>query len=235
MRQEMIFSAIGDISDDLILDAEISSFALPNTIRLFRWKRLVAACLIIVMLAVPVSAEMINGYVSNLLAPLYGCAQTEIVDKIGKPIGASVIVDDYKLTADAIIGDQYSVAIVYSLSRIDGTPLEEGLTFQVYSNSLKTNGGASYSQFLSEDKSRTLYKYQYLPIKMLRSVLGNWRRYASIVLTRTIWSITCSMSILLGTHPSSSDNAISSWPLPLFIVRISLYRLNDKLRVILPR
>lgn len=152
MRQEMIFSAIGDISDDLILDAEISSFALPNTIRLFRWKRLVAACLIIVMLAVPVSAEMINGYVSNLLAPLYGCAQTEIVDKIGKPIGASVIVDDYKLTADAIIGDQYSVAIVYSLSRIDGTPLEEGLTFQVYSNSLKTNGGASYSQFLSEDK-----------------------------------------------------------------------------------
>ena len=43
MRQEMIFSAIGDISDDLILDAEISSFALPNTIRLFRWKRLVAA------------------------------------------------------------------------------------------------------------------------------------------------------------------------------------------------
>lgn len=104
------------------------------------------------MLAVPVSAEMINGYVSNLLAPLYGSSQTEIVDKLGKPIGASTIIGDYKLTADAIIGDKYSVAIIYSLTRVDGTPLEEGLGFQTYSNSLKTNGGASYRQVLSEDK-----------------------------------------------------------------------------------
>ena len=192
MRQEIIFSAIGEISDDLISDAEISTFALQITVHLFRWKAIVAACLIIVMLAVPVRAEMINGYVSNLLAPLYGCAQTEIVDKIGKPIGASVVVGDYKLTADAIVGDQYSVAIVYSLSRIDGAPLEDGLTFQVYSNSLKTNGGASYSQFLSEDK-------------MVLNIVEKWVGANELLFNR---NVHVTFSNLITDHGANGDATI---------------------------
>lgn len=75
-----------------------------------------------------------NGYVSNLLAPLYGSTQTELIDKIGVPIGTEAIVDDYKLTADAVIGDKYNFAVVYSLTRVGGQPLEEGLHFENYSN-----------------------------------------------------------------------------------------------------
>lgn len=143
-----LYDAIGEIHDDYILDAET---AVATNSR-FRWKPLVAACLAIIMLALPVSAEMINGYVSNLLAPLYGGAQTELVDKIGVPIGAETVVGDYKISADAIIGDKYNFAIVYSLTRTDGQQLEEGLCFENYNNSYRYgSGGGVLSHTLSDD------------------------------------------------------------------------------------
>lgn len=143
-----LYDAIGEIHDDYILDAET---AVATNSR-FRWKPLVAACLAIIMLALPVSAEMINGYVSNLLVPLYGGAQTELVDKIGVPIGAETVVGDYKISADAIIGDKYNFAIVYSLTRTDGQQLEEGLCFENYNNSYRYgSGGGVLSHTLSDD------------------------------------------------------------------------------------
>lgn len=152
MSSEKIFNALGKLSDDLISEAEIIPSARKNTTFRFRWKPLAAACLAVIMLALPVSAEMINGYVSNLLAPLYGGAQTELVDKIGVPIGAETIVGDYKLTADAIVGDKYNFAIVYSLTRTDGQPLEEGLCFENYHNSYRYgSGGGVLSHTLSDD------------------------------------------------------------------------------------
>ena len=120
-----LYDAITEIHDEYILDAENPTMRQNG----FRWKPLVAAVLAIILLAIPVSAEVVNGYVSNLLAPLFGGAQTEIVDKIGKPIGATVTADGYTLTADAVIGDQYNVAIVYTLSRDDGQPIPEGTHF----------------------------------------------------------------------------------------------------------
>lgn len=152
MSNEKIFNAIGNLSDDLIADAAISTDDSKAKIHHFRWKPLIAACLAIVMLALPVSAEMVNGYVSNLLAPLYGGSQTELIDKIGVPIGAEVTVGDYKLSADAIVGDKYNFAIVYSLVRTDGQPLEENLCFEDYSNSYRSgSGGGVLSHTLSED------------------------------------------------------------------------------------
>lgn len=95
---------------------------------------------------------MINGYVSNLLAPLYGSSQTDIVDKIGVPIEANVTVGGYTLSADAIIGDRYNFAIVYSLKRTDGKPLPKGLYFESCYNSLKSDfGGGICEHILSED------------------------------------------------------------------------------------
>ena len=143
-----LYDAITEIQDEYILDAETASMKQHY----FRWKPVVAAFLVVILLALPVSAELVNGYVSNLLAPLYGGAQTEIVDKIGVPIGAEAIVGDYKVTADAVIGDKYNFAIVYSLSRLDGQPLEEGLHFESYSNSFRSDSGAGVLRHtLSED------------------------------------------------------------------------------------
>ena len=50
-------------------------------------------------------------------------AQTEIIDRIGRPLDARATVDGVTMQADAIIGDTYSYAIVYSIYREDGQPI----------------------------------------------------------------------------------------------------------------
>ena len=54
-------------------------------------------------------------------------AQTRIIDQIGYLLDARDTVDGITVQADAIIGDTYSYAIVYSVFREDGQPLAEGL------------------------------------------------------------------------------------------------------------
>lgn len=61
--------------------------------------------------------------VRNTFAGLFGGDHTEILDQIGYPIGASDIQDGVTITADAIVGDTYNYAIVYSIRREDGEPL----------------------------------------------------------------------------------------------------------------
>ena len=58
----------------------------------------------------------------DVFAPLFGgaVAQTEVIDKIGHPIGASDSAGGITITADAIMGDEYNAVIVYTLSRDDG-------------------------------------------------------------------------------------------------------------------
>lgn len=67
----------------------------------------------------------------DLFVPLFGgsVAQTEIIDKIGHPIGASDTDNGITISADAIMGDRYNAVIVYTISRDDGGRfLPEGLT-----------------------------------------------------------------------------------------------------------
>lgn len=150
-----LYDAITEIHDEYIFDAENATKKNHS----FRWKPLVAAVLVVVLLAIPVSAEVVNGYVSNLLAPLFGGAQTEIVDKIGKPIGATVTADGYTLTADAVIGDQYNVAIVYTLSRDDGQPIPEGTHFAEWDTDIiwGASGGGSLTQVKNEEDPSKLH------------------------------------------------------------------------------
>lgn len=148
---EILFAAIGEIQDDFLVEAEARSGVRSNrTVR-----NLMAACLALCLIALPVSAEIANGYVSNLLAPLYGRAQTEIVDSIGVPVGASVTVGDYTLTADAVIGDRYNIAVVYSLTRTDGGVLPEGLQFDDWERIGRGGSGGGWLGFeLSEDRTK---------------------------------------------------------------------------------
>lgn len=91
-------------------------------------------------------AELADGAVSNLLAPLYGGAQTELVDSIGHPVGASATNNGYTLTADAVIGDRHNIAVVLTLRRDDGQSLPEGLTFDDWESNaydLSPFGGGS--------------------------------------------------------------------------------------------
>ena len=105
-----------------------------------------------VLLAGAVSAEVADGTVSNLLAPLFGGAQTDLVDDIGHPVEASATAGGYTLTVDAVIGDRYHMAVVYTLTRNDGEPLPEEIYFGSWSNSvLKGSGGGSLETRRTED------------------------------------------------------------------------------------
>ena len=68
-------------------------------------------------------AVFATGQAGKLFAPIFGTAQTEIINKIGRPIGAEATNDGITVTADAIIGDKYNACIIYTIKREDGSPL----------------------------------------------------------------------------------------------------------------
>lgn len=147
MNADQIYDAIGEVGDDLIQDA----LTVPVRSRGRLLRNLVAACLMIFLFALPVSAELRTGYISNMLAPLYGGAQTELVDSVGVPINASTTVNGYTLSADAVIGDRYNLAIVYTLRREDGGQLPEGLRFDSTSTFLRGGGSGWSSRKMNDD------------------------------------------------------------------------------------
>lgn len=128
MNTDQILDALGSIEDAVIQKVYAVRTRHRRLPGIRRWISL-AACFFLIF-GVILTAEASNGSVSNLLAPLFGGAQTEIVDEIGVPIGASTSVNGYTLTVDAIIGDRYSVMIAYTLSRDDGQPIPENIRFQ---------------------------------------------------------------------------------------------------------
>lgn len=85
---------------------------------------LIAACLV-VALAVSAGATGILKTAVESFSGIFGgeAAQTEIIDKIGYPIGASATDNGVTITADAIMGDEYNAAIVFTIRRDDGTRL----------------------------------------------------------------------------------------------------------------
>lgn len=96
-------------------------------------------------------------------------AQTEVVDKIGRPIGASATSNGVTVTAEAIIGDRTNYAVVFSIAKDDGTafdvePLENGLLplgFEGHSrvsvDGVMASGGSSY--FYDADPSDNAIQY----------------------------------------------------------------------------
>lgn len=122
---------------------------------------LIAAAMVMV-LAAGASAAGILPSPTEIFAPLFGgsVAQTEVIDKIGRPIGASDSDNGITITADAIMGDKYNAVIVYTLSRDDGERfLPEGKSLDETYLMMGGYGGASWvkggahggSWFVDED------------------------------------------------------------------------------------
>lgn len=63
--------------------------------------------------------------VTDILSPFFGSsdAQTEIIEQIGRPVGASDTDKGITITAEAIIGSKNHVVIVYKLSNEDGSKI----------------------------------------------------------------------------------------------------------------
>lgn len=104
--------------------AQAAGEAAPRRRRPLLRAGLLAACLALV-LAVGAGASGVLKTAAEAFAPIFGgtVAQTEVIGKIGRPIGASDTDNGVTITADAIMGDTYNAAIVYTIRRDDGTPL----------------------------------------------------------------------------------------------------------------
>ncbi len=185
MKSDELLDAIGEAREEYIDDVRnITKRKITNQRLLFKKHAALAALFVMVLsLAIPVGAEFQNGYVSNLLAPLYGGAQTEIVDQIGRPVNASVTVGEYTLSANAVIGDKYHMAIVYSLTRTDGGQIEKELSFENYSNTAKRGTwGGTYRFHLSEDKTVLYIVEEWTAANRLRL-----NRSATATFTNLMW------------------------------------------------
>lgn len=83
--------------------------------------------IVAVAAAAVITLTMGAGAVYNTLASesftgFFGTKHTEIIDKIGRPIGVSDSDAGITITADAILGDKHNLNIVYTLAKEDGTP-----------------------------------------------------------------------------------------------------------------
>lgn len=106
---------------DRLMEAAGSSVRRHHTFRRMAVVGVAAALVLSVGVA---GATGALGEVGERFSALFGPAtQTEVIDQIGYPIGASATADGITITADAIVGDTYSYAIAYSISREDGQPL----------------------------------------------------------------------------------------------------------------
>ena len=101
----------------------------PGRVRSLRRTVAVGAAAALLM-TMGAGAAMVLTPAGEVFASVFGGspAQTEIVDQMGMPVGASDTDGGVTITADAIIGDTYSYAVVYSIAREDGQPLAEDLT-----------------------------------------------------------------------------------------------------------
>ena len=96
-------------------------------------------------------------------------APTEIVDRIGRPVGASASADGITITADAVIGDATNYAVVYTVSKDDGTsfdatPDENGRLPLLFSGGegtsvFGTSGATGTSYFYDADPSDNAIQY----------------------------------------------------------------------------
>ena len=89
-----------------------------KTIPMRRILSVAAAAALVAALGVGAGASGVLRSAGDVFAGVFGGtpAQTEIIDRIGYPIGASASADGITITADAIVGDTYSYAIIYTVA-----------------------------------------------------------------------------------------------------------------------
>lgn len=82
---------------------------------------------------------------ADSLASVFGAgpAQTELINRIGRPIGASCTSNGITITADAIIGMRHAYAVIYTVEKDDGTAFDELTVNKNDSYNLKIEGGGS--------------------------------------------------------------------------------------------
>lgn len=161
-KKEMSELRFTEIQKKALAEAAASAARTPAKRRRPVFRTALIAAAMAAVLVVGSSAAGILPSPAEIFAPLFGgaAAQTEVIDKIGRPIGASDTDNGITITAEAIMGDQYNAVIVYTLTRDDGERfLPEGKGLNETYLMMGGYGGASWvrggthggSWFVDED------------------------------------------------------------------------------------
>ena len=161
-KKEMSELRFTEIQKKALAEAAASAARTPAKRRRPVFRTALIAAAMAAVLVVGSSAAGILPNPTEVFAPLFGgaAAQTEVIDKIGRPIGASDTDNGITITAEAIMGDQYNAVIVYTLTRDDGERfLPEGKGLDETYLMMGGYGGASWvkggahggSWFVDED------------------------------------------------------------------------------------
>lgn len=148
MDSNDLYQSLNEIDDEILQRSENVSSKIGSKKSFLRKRFAAIAACVAIIVGVTLTSEAANGSVSNFFAPLFGFAQADIVDSIGRPIGVSVSADGYTLTAEAVIGDRYNVAVIYTLRREDGQPIPDDLYFADWESnipSMTSSGGGLLS------------------------------------------------------------------------------------------
>lgn len=161
-KKEMSELRFTEIQKKALAEAAASAARTPAKRRRPVFRTALIAAAMAAVLVVGSSAAGILPSPAEIFTPLFGgaAAQTEVIGKIGHPIGASDTVNGITITADAIMGTEYNAVIVYTLSRDDGERfLPEGKGLNETYLMMGGYGGASWvrggthggSWFVDED------------------------------------------------------------------------------------
>ena len=161
-KKEMSELRFTEIQKKALAEAAASAARTPAKRRRPVFRTALIAAAMAAVLVVGSSAAGILPSPAEIFTPLFGgaAAQTEVIDKIGRPIGASDTDNGITITAEAIMGDQYNAVIVYTLTRDDGERfLPEGKGLDETYLMMGGFGGASWvkggthggSWFVDED------------------------------------------------------------------------------------
>ena len=148
------YELLGDVDEQLVCAAR------PERMRRRRIPPLLLAAVLALLLAG--FSEATRGSVSNLFAPLYGSSRTEIIDGVGRPVNASAAAGGYTVTAEAVVGDRYNFAIVYTLTEYAISKVQLS-PFSVHVKLTTANPSAGYTWEEYKAAGRPGNEQEYLP------------------------------------------------------------------------
>lgn len=105
----------------------------PGRRRTCRWARVAAGLALALVLGGGGTVAVAAGVLPNpadVLSDVFGGApaQTELLNEVGRPIGASATSNGVTVTAEAVAGDRFNYAVAYSIEFEDSAALE-GIEF----------------------------------------------------------------------------------------------------------
>ena len=120
-KSERLLSAMGGISDDLVLSAaQESKKEMPS--RKPRWVAAIAAAVLVLTLAAGAGAAGFIPGLSNVFSPAFYYEEgeepdIELLEQLGQPIGVSVENQGVTVTVQSILRDRYTLTAVLSVHK----------------------------------------------------------------------------------------------------------------------